>query len=105
MGEVFGPRGGLSGCEVPGGEGLEVREDWNSGGRRAVLTTNPWGAREVAGAAGSRRTEGVAWRAMRIGYKAEDRQAQRPVAGAVGGAPPSRLECARCRVWPGGRLP
>lgn len=44
----------------------------------------------MSGAAGGIRTEGVAGRAMRIGCKAEDWQALRPVAGAVGGVPPGR---------------
>lgn len=62
----------------------------------------------MAGVAGARRTEGVVWRAMRIGYEAEDGQAQRPVAGAVGGAPPKgwRVQGAEfgpkrgCWRWP-----
>lgn len=61
-------------AEVLGGEGLAAGENWSTGRRQAALTTNRWGTRagsEVAGATGSSETEGVAWRATRIGCEAE----------------------------------
>lgn len=45
LGDGLGPRGGPAGCEVLGGEGLELGENWSYGRRRAALPTNPWGAR------------------------------------------------------------
>lgn len=100
MGETLGPWGGLAGCEVLGGAGLEVGKDWNTGRRQAALNTNRWGAREgskVAGMTGATGIEGVAWRATVIGCETEDGQTWRPVAG---GALQEGLEHTRCRVRP-----